>query len=51
MLDPVEHERIDVQAALDINAHEAVVIYNNHAEQQVDRRILRGPARYVPAPN
>ena len=45
--DPVEHEKIEVCKALAIDAHEAVVIYDR-SEQGVQRRVLRGPAVYVP---
>ncbi len=53
-LHPVEHEKIEVVQAIDISAHQAVVIYRNDDEQEdensVERRVLRGPARYVPGP-
>lgn len=48
-LDPIEHERIEVHKALPINAHEALVIYARSDDGSVKRRIVRGPAQYVPA--
>ena len=46
-LDPVEHASVDVAAAVTLDANEAVVVYRR-AEAGVDRRVVRGPARFVP---
>ncbi|MBB6428928.1 hypothetical protein [Algisphaera agarilytica] len=49
--DPVEHEAVEVHQALPISTHEAVVVYGRDAEGRVNRRVLRGPAQFVPASN
>ncbi|MEM1099698.1 MAG: hypothetical protein AAF593_03105 [Planctomycetota bacterium] len=49
--DPVLHDAIEVDGALPISTHEAVVVYGRDDEGQVNRRVLRGPARFVPASN
>ncbi len=52
--DPIEHESIDVQRLLPVDANEAVVVYARDAESgagAVARRVLRGPAQYMPEPN
>lgn len=49
--DPVEHESIEVVDSVPVNAHEALVVYQRHADESVTRRVLHGPAQYVPAPN
>ena len=46
-LDPVLHEQITVEEALAINAHEAVVVYTRD-DGEVDRRVVHGPAVFVP---
>ncbi len=45
--DPVAHKEIRVEPALPINSHEAVVVYRRD-DEQVRRRVVRGPAMYVP---
>lgn len=45
---PVEHEAITVEPAVPIDAHEALVIYQRQADDLVTRRVLTGPAQYVP---
>jgi hypothetical protein len=45
---PVEHESITIEDALPINAHEALVVYERQDDASVDRRVIRGPAQYVP---
>jgi len=47
--DPVEHEAIRVEQAIPISTHEAVVVYGRQDDGRVVRRVLRGPARFVPA--
>lgn len=47
--DPVRHERITCCKAINVDAHEAIVIYCQKGPE-VDRRILQGPARLVPGP-
>ncbi|MCU0879263.1 MAG: hypothetical protein MUF06_15880 [Pirellulaceae bacterium] len=46
--DPVEHLAITVEESLPIDAHEALVVYQRQKNEVVARRILRGPAQYVP---
>jgi len=46
-LDPVEHDRITVEDALTVNAHEAIVVYARD-NGQVHRRVVHGPAMFVP---
>lgn len=46
--DPVAHESILIQDSIPVGSNEAVVVYR-HAEERVDRRVVRGPALYVPA--
>ena len=48
--DPVLHKQIEVKQALAINSHEAVVVYKR-TEETVARRVLSGPAVYVPCEN
>jgi hypothetical protein len=45
--DPILHESIKVEQALSINAHEAVVVYRR-AGEGVSRRVVRGPALFIP---
>lgn len=45
--DPVVHDSIKAEKALSINAHEAVVVYRRSGKD-VTRRIVRGPALFVP---
>lgn len=49
-LDPVEHEAIEVAQTLAIDTHEAIVVYTRHPDDGVTRRVLRGPARFMPTP-
>lgn len=46
--DPVEHLSIERAEAIAISAHEAVVVYGKEGDT-VRRRIVRGPAQFVPA--
>ncbi|WP_432799620.1 hypothetical protein [Poriferisphaera sp. WC338] len=50
-LDPVLHANIEIKPLIPINANEAVVIYQRTNKQEVNRRILQGPAQYMPEPN
>ena len=49
--DPVEHEGVSVQKVTPIDANEAMVIYERGADGRVTRRVLRGPAQYMPEPD
>ena len=49
-MDPLLHETICVEKAINLDANQAVVIYRE-AEKKVTHRVLRGPAVYVPQPN
>ena len=48
--DPVEHEAIDVEDAITLDANEALVVYRqtDDGEGKVTRRIVRGPELFVP---
>ena len=48
--DPVVHAAIDTREALSISGHEAVVVYRDDRDS-VERRVVEGPAVFVPAPN
>jgi hypothetical protein len=48
---PVEHESITVESAVPIDAHEALVVYQRQTNDLVTRRVLTGPAQYVPQEN
>jgi hypothetical protein len=48
---PVEHEAITVEDAVPIDAHEALVVYQRQKNEVVARRVLKGPAQYVPQPD
>jgi hypothetical protein len=45
---PIDHIQVETREAIAISAHEAVVVYGKEAEV-VRRRVVRGPARFVPA--
>lgn len=47
--DPVTHLAIEVESATKIDANEALVVYRQQ-ETNVLRRIIRGPALFVPTP-
>lgn len=49
--DPVEHESITVEPLVPVDANEAMVIYKRGERGQVTRRVLRGPAQYMPEPD
>lgn len=49
-LDPVTHASIETKQAMSVSAHEAVVVYRSGAAG-VDRRVVEGPAVFVPQPN
>lgn len=49
-LDPVEHEEVAVEQAININANGVIVVYVQDGGQ-VQRKIVRGPALHVPAEN
>jgi len=48
--DPVEHSSVEIKKALPLDSHEAIVVYRrmNH---EVERRVERGPALFVPHEN
>lgn len=46
--DPVEHQEIKIENAMPIDAHQAVVVYRREADDRVSRRVLYGPALYMP---
>jgi hypothetical protein len=45
---PAEHQAITVENAIPIDAHEALVVYQRQENEAVTRRVLKGPAQYVP---
>ena len=45
--DPVRHVSIEIQQALPLDSHEAVVVYRR-TDGEVERRVERGPALFVP---
>jgi len=47
-VDPVLHEKITIEEALPVNAHEAIVVYTRD-NGQVHRRVVHGPAIFVPS--
>ncbi len=47
--DPLLHQSITPEQAINLDAHEAIVIYNEE-EGEVTHRMLRGPAVYIPTP-
>lgn len=49
-LDPLPHGSVDVRPAIELDAHQAVVIYREN-EQGVNHRVLKGPALFVPRPD
>jgi hypothetical protein len=48
---PVEHATITVEGSIAVDAHEALVLYQRLDNGTVTRRVLDGPAQYVPEPN
>lgn len=48
--DPLVHQTITVEPALNLDANEAIVIYREQ-DKEVAHRILRGPAVHIPQPN
>lgn len=48
---PIEDESIEIEELLPISANEAIVIYSRNNHGEVDRRVLNGPAQYMPQPN
>ena len=48
--EPDAHESVSIDKATPVDAHEALVVYSREADDAVTRRVLRGPAQYVPAP-
>lgn len=48
---PDEHEAINVENATPVDAHQALVIYRREENELVSRRVLHGPAQYVPEAN
>ena len=48
--DPREHLSVEKEEAVQIAAKEAVVVYTEEDEDAVSRRIVHGPATFVPGP-
>ena len=48
---PDEHESITVEESIPVDAHQALVIYRREADESVSRRVMQGPAQYVPEAN
>ena len=48
--EPVDHESIEVRPLVPLDANEALVIYRRGESDAVSRRVLRGPAQYMPEP-
>jgi regulator of protease activity HflC (stomatin/prohibitin superfamily) len=48
--DPLLHSSVEVRTAIDLDAHQAVVIYRE-TQDGVTHRVLRGPAMFVPQSN
>jgi hypothetical protein len=48
--DPREHASIETEDVLRLDAKEAVVVYERTAEDKVLRRLVYGPASFVPKP-
>ncbi|MEM6551107.1 MAG: hypothetical protein AAF750_03040 [Planctomycetota bacterium] len=49
--DRVEHRQVEPRPMLLLDANEAVVVYGRGEDDAVTRRVLRGPAHYMPEPN
>ena len=49
-LDPRDHASIGKEEALQIAAKEAVVVYGHHDSDGMSRRIVNGPASFIPDP-
>ena len=49
--DPVEHENISVQQLVNVGPNEAVVVYRRDDGEDVNRRVLQGPAQFMPEPD
>lgn len=49
-LDPVTHSTIEIKQAMSVSANEAIVVYRSHSAG-VERRVVEGPAVFVPQPN
>lgn len=48
--DPVEHLSIDIISSLELDSHEAIVVYRR-VGNEVQRRVERGPMLFVPQEN
>lgn len=48
--DPREHQDVNKEEALPIADKEAVIVYSEGADGEVTRRIVHGPATFVPRP-
>lgn len=49
--DPTQHESIVTRQLETIDAEEAILVYRRLADDTVDRRVVRGPAQYMPEAN
>jgi hypothetical protein len=48
--DPTQHSSIEKEDVLQIGNREAIVVYSKGAENNIVRRIVHGPATFMPAP-
>jgi hypothetical protein len=46
--DPVKHISVEVREPMSVDANEAVVVYRREPDASVSRRVVRGPALFVP---
>lgn len=48
--DPLLHCEMSVESAIELDAHECIIVYTKD-EEEVRHRILEGPALFIPQPN
>lgn len=48
--DPVNHLSIEIKESMQLDSHQAIVVYNRKGDE-VERRVERGPVLFVPAEN
>ncbi len=48
--DPLLHGQVEIMPAIELDAHQAVVVYRDGSDQ-VTHRVLRGPEIFVPKPD
>ncbi len=49
--DPLKHDSIEIQDVETIDANHAVLLYRRDEDESVSRRVLYGPAQYMPHAN